>query len=241
MSAARGPDASTPPRDGAALARAALALHGRTVGEEAGIPLARNTPSALFRWLCACLLLSARIASPIALRAAAQLAAAGWTTARRLAESRWEDRIAALDRAGYARYDERTATYLGAAAERALALYGGDLRRLRAHAGGDPAAARALLTGFKGIGPVGADLFLREAQAVWPEFYPFVDAKAHAAAARLCLPDDPAALARLVDRTDFPRLLAALLRIERAGDAARVRAAAETSRASARDGRGRAR
>jgi hypothetical protein len=50
-----------------------------------------------------------------------------------------------------------------------LTRWHGDLRRLRDEAGRDPQRIHQLLQDFKGIGPVGATIFLREAQVVWPE------------------------------------------------------------------------
>jgi hypothetical protein len=41
-----------------------LERHGRTYSEDLGIRLEANTPSALFCWLCAALLFSARINKP---------------------------------------------------------------------------------------------------------------------------------------------------------------------------------
>lgn len=73
-------------------------------------------------------------------------------------------RVAALGRAGYRRYDESTATRLGRMPEQLLADYGGDLRRLRATGHGEPAALSRLLRAFPGIGPAGAQIFLREFQ-----------------------------------------------------------------------------
>jgi hypothetical protein len=102
-------------------------------------------------------------------------------------------------------------------------------RRRRKH--GVEALAAALLKQFKGIGDVGADIFLREVQAVWDEVRPFVDRRARAGAKTLGLPDDPQALLRLVDDRDFPRLVAALLRAKLAGDADVVLAQAQQARA----------
>lgn len=73
-------------------------------------------------------------------------------------------RVAALGRAGYRRYDESTATRLGRMPAHLLADYGGDLRRLRATGHGEPAALSRLLRAFPGIGPAGAQIFLREFQ-----------------------------------------------------------------------------
>jgi hypothetical protein len=52
---------------------ALLEQHGRTYSEELGIRLETNTPSALFCWLCAALLFSARISAGLGCRAAAAL------------------------------------------------------------------------------------------------------------------------------------------------------------------------
>jgi hypothetical protein len=79
-------------------------------------------------------------------------------------------------------------------------------------------AERRLLQEFKGIGETGAAIFCREVQSAWPELYPFADAKALDAAKKLGLGDDAKALARLVDKRDFPRLVAALIRTSLAKD-----------------------
>lgn len=197
-----------------------LTRHGRTYAAEVGIDIARNTPAPLFQALCLALLFSARIRASIAVDAMRALLDRGWTTAGHIADARWEDRVEALNRAGYARFDEKTATMLGDAADLVLARYGGDLRRLRADAECDPGRERESLKQVKGIGDVGVDIFFREAQAAWPELYPFADAKALEGAAALGLPAEPEALAELVDPEDFPRLVTALVRMELADDAA---------------------
>lgn len=199
-------------------AAAVLERAGRTFADELGIDLARNTPSALYRWLCAATLFSARIRGSIALAAARALAEHGWTTPERMRAAAWEERTQALNRAGYARYDESTSRMLAESADLLIAEYRGDLRRLRERAGRDAGTERRLLKEFKGMGDVGADIFFREVQAVWPELYPFADRKALAAAARLELGEDAAALAGLVGREDLPRLVAGLVRIATAKD-----------------------
>lgn len=205
---------------------ALMAVHGRTYAEDLGIDVTRNTPSVLFRWLCASLLFSARIGAGIAGTAVRALAEAGWTTPQRMAGATWEERARVLNRAGYARYDEKTSRMLEATARAVIADYGGDLRRLRAAAAGDPAEIRRRLMAFKGIGPLGAAIFCRDMQAVWPELYPFLDSKAAESARLLGLPAEADALARLVPREAFPRLAAALVRSALAHDAADIRARA---------------
>jgi hypothetical protein len=193
--------------------RALLDRHGRTYAEQLGIDAAKGTPSPLFRLLCASMLMSARIDAEIAVDAARNLAKRGWRSPAKLAESTWEQRVKALNEAGYARYQERTATMLGELADHLLERWGGDLRKLRDAADRDPKTERKLLKEFKGMGDVGVDIFFREVQGVWDELRPFVDGRAADSAARLGLPRDAGELARLVPQRDFVRLVAALVRV----------------------------
>ena len=194
-------------------ARAAELLErsGRTYAQEAGITL-RNTPSPLYRLLVLSTLLSARIGTPIAMAAARELSAAGWRTPRAMSEASWQEIVDALGRAHYRRYDESTATALGASARLLDERWHGDLRRLRAEADGDPKRVRELLQEFRGIGPTGAEIFCREAQGIWPELRPAFDRRALAGAREAELPGDPRRLAALVEAPDLPRLAAALVR-----------------------------
>lgn len=210
------------------LVDALLRAHGKGFAEELGIDLSDSAPEPLFRWLTAVLLLSARISSDLAMRGAAALAEEGWTTAAKMAESSWEDRTRTLNRSGYARYDEKTSAMLGEMADRMLADYDGDLNALREAAGRDPSQERERIKAVKGIGDVGADIFFREVQTAWDEHFPFADARALNAAQDLGLCPDAARLAELVPKRDFPRLLAALIRAEHAGESAEDLLAAQT-------------
>ena len=193
------------------MVRALLDAHGETYAEEAGIEL-RNTPQPLYRLLVLAHLLSARIKGSIAVASARALHEAGLRDPRRMAEAGWQHLVDALGRGGYRRYDERTATQLGREAELLTERWGGDLRRLREEADGDVGELRRLLQEFPGVGPAGADIFLREAQRVWPEAAPLLDAKALQGARRLKLPQDPDRLLGLAGRTEPAVLAAALVR-----------------------------
>lgn len=129
-----------------------------------------------------------------------------------MADATWQQRVDVITWHGYKRYDERTSTMLGDTAKLVLDKYKGDLRKLRDEARRDVKRERVLLQEFSGIGPVGADIFLREIQLVWDEAYPYADKKVIQAARRLGLPRDPEALSKLVPRKDFARLTAALIR-----------------------------
>jgi endonuclease III len=194
------------------IATAVLDRYGRTYADEAGIRLA-DSPAPLFQLLVLAQLLSARINAGIAMAAAQALRAAGWTTAARMREAPRGQVIAALGRAGYRRYDERTATQLRSMAQLVLEKYGGDLRRLAAAADGEVQRAATLLREVDGIGPTGASVFLREVQAVWPWARPFLDARAVAGAERVGLPDVPERLAELVPGDDLARFAAGLVRV----------------------------
>ena len=54
-----------------------------------------------------------------------------------MSEASWQDRVDALGRGHYRRYDERTATMLGDGADLLTSKWHGDLRKLRDEAAGD--------------------------------------------------------------------------------------------------------
>ncbi|MDI3405269.1 HhH-GDP family DNA glycosylase [Streptomyces cavernicola] len=180
--------------------RELLREHGQTYAAEAGIRL-RDTPQPLYRTLVLAHLLSARIRASVAVATSRTLYEAGLRDASSMSGSTWQQRVDALGEGGYRRYDERTATQLGDAADLLLDRWGGDLRKMREQADGDADELRALLQELPGIGAVGAAIFLREVQDVWPEFGPYVDAKAMQGAERLGLPRKTVELRRLAEGT----------------------------------------
>lgn len=188
-----------------------LESDGRTYAQEAGIHL-KDTPSALYQLLVLTTLLSVRISASIAVAAAREISAAGWRTPRAMTEASWQDIVDALGRAHYKRYDESTATALDEGAKLLQKRWHGDLRELREEADGDPRRIKELLQEFRRIGPVGAEIFCREAQGVWPELRPAFDRRALDGARGAGLPADPDKLASLVDADDLPRLAATLVR-----------------------------
>jgi endonuclease III len=202
-----------PTRNRHALVGALLDRYGRTFAEELGIPVEKNQPAPLFQLLVASLLFGARIAYHNAAEATRALIDAGLTTPRKMADASWQARVDVITWHGYKRYDESTSTRLGEMADLCLDRYGGDLRQLREHARREVKAEKELLMEFKGIGPLGADIFLREVQLAWDEVYPFADARILEAAKRLGLPASVGGLAEAVPRREFPRLVAALIRV----------------------------
>ncbi|NED96975.1 endonuclease [Phytoactinopolyspora alkaliphila] len=199
-----------PSKTAKSIAAAALDRHGRTFAAQAGIRLA-DKPSPLYRLLVLAMLLSARISSQIAVDAARELSRAGYRTPRRMAEATWQERVDALGRGHYRRYDERTATMLGEGAGLLLDRYGGDLRRLYGEAAGVDELERRLQE-FPGIGPTGAAIFCREVQGEWRELAPYADQRVLDGAEKLGLPASAARLGELVPAGQLPRLMAACVR-----------------------------
>jgi hypothetical protein len=195
-----------------ATVRALLEHAGRTYAHQAGITV-NDSPAPLYQLLVLSVLLSTRIKADIAVDATRELIAAGFSTPQKMLDATWQQRVDALGRGHYVRYDESTATALGEGAQLALDRYRGDLRRLREAASRDPAEIRRLLQEFKRLGPVGADIFCREAQDVWPELRPYLDGKALSGAKRVGLPDDVAELAKRVPDGELGRVSAALVRV----------------------------
>lgn len=195
------------------VARDLVREHGQTYAEQAGIKL-RDKPSPLFQLLVLTMLSSARIAADVAVASARELFAAGWRTPENLRDATWQERVDALVRGGYRRYDESTSTQLEKLATHVIDVHGGDLRGLRpeSHEGVDDLLAA--LTDVPRIGDTGAAIFCREVQVVWPEVSPFFDKRALASARGRGLPAEPAALADLAPRGKVAALATALVRAE---------------------------
>lgn len=191
--------------------RVLLRDYGDTFARQAGIRLA-DKPQPLWQLLTLALLASTRIRAEVAAAALREFSQAGLKSPTAMRDASWQERVDVLGRAHYKRYDESTATRLGQAAERILDDYNGDLRNLHGHGAGQ---VPSRLQEFNGIGPVGADIFCREVQGVWPDLAPYADSAALEGARRLGLPDEPDRLARLTDAPHLPSLLAACARAAR--------------------------
>lgn len=195
-------------------ARRLLDEHGSTFAADAGITL-RDEPAPLWQLLVLAQLLSTRISSDIAVATARELWQAGWRTPQHLREGTWQQRVNALGRGGYRRYDESTATRLDDNARLLATRWNDDLRQLRDEADSEPRGIAKLLQEFTGIGPTGADIFLREVQAVWPGSRPYTDKLVLDGARIVGLPTNADDLAELVAGDDMAALAAALVRVAR--------------------------
>ncbi|MDG4797306.1 hypothetical protein [Micromonospora sp. WMMD1082] len=193
-----------------------LAGSGRGFAEQYGFRVTNN-PASLFQLLCLAILLARRGDFRRALDSAHALPGAGWDSAARLSRSLPAERARVLRDSGQRGDVDALADLLGDLARTVVERYGGDLRRLRSAAHRDPTRERALLTALPGVDGQVADLFLREAQALWGEVAPVADRRALTAARRLGLGRSAEDLAGLAGGGESERLawlVGALARVD---------------------------
>lgn len=160
---------------------------GGMYSRELGIDLSEPDRVQIFRWFLAAKLMGARISTRAALSTWRQFARRGVDTPERIRQAGWDGLVAILDEGGYARYDFSTATRLLAIAGDILERYRGELNVLHERSDG-PRDLEVRLMGLgKGIGPVTANIFLREMRSVWPKADPAISPLALMAARDLGL------------------------------------------------------
>ncbi|KAL0263049.1 hypothetical protein SLS55_002024 [Diplodia seriata] len=140
------------------------------------------TSTTILALLFHALLSSTRISHDIAAHAVRLLVGAGYADLPTLRASTWQRRTELLTDAGYTHYREKTATALGDMAALVDERYGGDASGLLRLDDDDDLPAtevqkmlRRRLKEVKGLGDVGADIFIAGVQGVWPRAAPFLD------------------------------------------------------------------
>ena len=192
------------------VVRRLLKVAGTTYAAEAGVRIS-DKPMPLFQLLVLCMLASKPIGATIAMSAGHELFTDGLRTPKAVLDADRRTMIDAFGRAHYVRYDESSATRLIEIAQRVLDEYSGDLREIARRSDNKIDIAKRMLKQFKGIGDIGADIYLREVQDVWTWVRPYFDRRAARAAKALGLPTDPTKLGALAPRANA-RLAAALVR-----------------------------
>ena len=127
-------------------------------------------------------------------------------------DSAWQQRVDALGRGGYRRYDESTATALAEGAEVVRDRWDDDVRTVRERCAGSEEVAEEVQA-VPRLGPVGAGIFVREVQAVWRDLEPYLAGRAADAAAAAGLRRQPDRLAAHVPDGSFAALAATLARL----------------------------
>jgi endonuclease III len=140
----------------------------RTYSEELGLDLSK--PEDRFKWFLASLLFAKRISAEIAKKTYRRFEDEGLTTPEKILAAGWDLLVQVLDSGGYVRYDFSTASNLLGIMKELKEKYG-DLESLHRESI-DPRDLEKRLQEFKGVGPVGVNIFLRELRGIWEKAKP---------------------------------------------------------------------
>lgn len=122
-------------------------------------------PEDRFKWFLASLLFAKRISAKTAKVTYLYFQQEKLTTPDAILHAGWERLVEVLDSGGYIRYDFSTATKLLRIMKTLKEKYG-NLERIHAESS-SPSDLEKRLQDFKGIGPVGVNIFLRELRGIW--------------------------------------------------------------------------
>jgi len=140
----------------------------KSYSEELGLDL--NKVNGRFEWFIASVLFAKRISTDISKKTFNRLRQENLTTPQALLEAGWDTLVEVLDSGGYVRYDFSTASTLLKIAADLTERYG-DLDCIHARAE-SPRQLERMLMEFKGVGPVGVSIFLREMRGIWDKANP---------------------------------------------------------------------
>ena len=129
--------------------------------EELGLDLSK--PEDRFRWFLASILFAKRISAEIAKKTFRRFEEEGLITPEKILEAGWHRLVQVLDSGGYVRYDFSTASNLLSIMKELKEKYG-DLETVHRESESARGLERRLLE-FKGVGPTGVNIFLRELRA----------------------------------------------------------------------------
>lgn len=140
--------------------------------EELGIRLSAGTDDEIFRWFLASRLFGGRISETIATHTYQSFLRHGMTTPEKIIAAGWDFLVNPVMReGGYVRYDESRSSQLLRNCRRLLKDYRGRFSVLHA-AAADNADLENRLLAFNGVGPVTANIFLRELRPYWEKADP---------------------------------------------------------------------
>jgi endonuclease III len=159
----------------------------QSYSEELGLDLTK--PEDRFKWFLASVLFAKRISAETAKETYLYFEQEELTSPDAIFEAGWDRLVEVLDSGGYARYDFSTATKLLGIVKTLKERYG-NLEKLHAESR-SPRDLEKRLQEFKGIGPVGVNIFLRELRRIWEKAKPTPSPMAVLTAQRIGLdPED---------------------------------------------------
>jgi hypothetical protein len=179
--------------------------------EELGIDLAGGDENQLFRWFLASLLFGGHIGETIARHTYQAFCRHHLTTPSSILAAGWEFLVNPVMReGGYVRYDFSKSDQILRDCQKLVDEYDASLWRVH-EAARDCADLEARLLAFYGVGPVTANIFLRELRPFWPKADPSPLPVVTAAARNLGLD-----LSHIRRKTlSFARIEAGLIRLRR--------------------------
>jgi endonuclease III len=140
----------------------------QSYSQELGLDLSKAEDR--FKWFLASVLFAKRISAETAEETYLYFEQENLTSPDAILEAGWDRLVEVLDSGGYTRYDFSTATNLRGIAKTLKEKYG-DLERLHAESS-SPTDLERRLQEFKGVGPVGVNIFLRELRGIWEKAKP---------------------------------------------------------------------
>lgn len=151
---------------------------GKLYSEELNIDLKRNSDQEFFKWFLASILLGARISETIAKNTYRIFEKYKLLEPGKILNAGWDFLVNPIMReGGYVRYDGKTSTQILRDCQALLKEYKGSLKILH-KAAQNSADLEDKLMKFYGVGPVTANIFLRELRPFWrksnPEPLPIV-------------------------------------------------------------------
>lgn len=161
-----------PVRHSSGAVSAAALEQSPLYSEELGIDLGAGDDRQYFLWWLASLLFGARITETVARNTYRAFLRHGLVTPRRIIGAGWDFLVHPVMReGGYVRYDGRKSDQVLRDCRALLDDYGGRLSRLHELAR-DARDLEARLLAFHGVGPVTANIFLRELRPWWAKADP---------------------------------------------------------------------
>lgn len=140
----------------------------QSYSDELGLDLTK--PEDRFKWFLASVLFAKRISAETAKETYLYFEQEELTSPDAILQAGWDRLVEVLDSGGYTRYDFSTASNLLGIAKALKEKYG-SLERLHAESS-SPTDLEKRLREFKGVGPVGVNIFLRELRGIWEKAKP---------------------------------------------------------------------
>ncbi len=140
----------------------------QSYSDELGLDLTK--PENRFKWFLASVLFAKRISAETAKETYLCFEQEDLTSPEAILDAGWDRLVEVLDSGGYTRYDFSTARKLMGIAKTLKEKYG-SLEKLHAESS-NPSDLENRLQEFKGVGPVGVNIFLRELRGIWEKAKP---------------------------------------------------------------------